>query len=43
VFGYLLAGDRLSAVGCLGAGLIVVSIVAVDAVPRLRPARLLAF
>ena len=39
VFGYLLAGDRLSPVGWLGAAMIVVSIVAVDAVPRLRPPR----
>jgi drug/metabolite transporter (DMT)-like permease len=39
VFGYLLAGDRLSTVGWLGAALILVSIVAVDAVPRLRPPR----
>ena len=39
VFGYLLAGDRLSALGWVGAALIVISIVAVDAVPRLRPPR----
>ena len=39
VFGYLLAGDRLSPVGWLGAAMIVISIVAVDAVPRLRPPR----
>ncbi|MFL5821292.1 MAG: DMT family transporter [Solirubrobacteraceae bacterium] len=39
VFGYLLAGDRLSPVGWIGAALILVSIVAVDAVPRLRPPR----
>ena len=39
LFGYLLAGDRLSAAGWTGAALILVAIVAVDAVPRLRPAR----
>jgi drug/metabolite transporter (DMT)-like permease len=38
-FGYLLAGDRLTALGWLGAGLIVAAIVAVDALPRLRPPR----
>ena len=39
LFGYLLADERLSAVAWLGAGLIVVAIVAVDVVPRLRPPR----
>jgi drug/metabolite transporter (DMT)-like permease len=39
LFGYLLAGDRLSPVQWLGAALIVAAIVAVDAAPRLRPAR----
>lgn len=39
LFGYLLAGDRLTAVGWLGAALIMAAIVAVDAVPRLRPPR----
>jgi len=39
LFGYLLADDRLSAIGWTGAGLILVAIVAVDAVPRLRPPR----
>ena len=39
LFGYLLAGDRLSAAGWAGAGLILIAIVAVDAVPRLRPPR----
>ena len=39
LFGFLLAGDRLTALGWLGAGLIIAAIVAVDAVPRLRPRR----
>ncbi len=39
LFGYLLQDDRLSAVGWTGAALILVAIVAVDAVPRLRPPR----
>jgi drug/metabolite transporter (DMT)-like permease len=39
LFGYLLADDRLTAMGWLGAGLIIAAIVAVDAVPRLRPPR----
>jgi drug/metabolite transporter (DMT)-like permease len=39
LFGYLLAGDRLSTVQWLGAALIVAAIVAIDAAPRLRPAR----
>ena len=39
LFGYLLAGDRLGAVEWLGAGIILAAIVAVDAVPRLRPPR----
>jgi drug/metabolite transporter (DMT)-like permease len=39
LFGYLLQDDRLSAVGWSGAVLILVAIVAVDAVPRLRPPR----
>ena len=38
VFGYLLAGDRLSAVAWAGAALIILAIVAVEVVPRLRPA-----
>jgi drug/metabolite transporter (DMT)-like permease len=37
LFGYLLAGDRLSASAWLGAGLIMAAIVAVELVPRLRP------
>ena len=39
LFGWLLAGDRLSAAGWLGAALIMVAIVAVEAVPRFRPPR----
>ena len=39
LFGYLLAGDRLGWVGWLGAALIMSAIVAVELVPRLRPAR----
>ena len=39
LFGYLLAGDRLSAAGWAGATLILLAIVAVDAIPRLRPPR----
>ena len=39
LFGYLLAGDRLGAVEWAGAAIIVAAIVAVDAVPRLRPPR----
>jgi drug/metabolite transporter (DMT)-like permease len=39
LFGWLLAGDRLTAAGWLGAALIVAAIVAVDMVPRLRPPR----
>jgi drug/metabolite transporter (DMT)-like permease len=39
LFGYLLQDDRLSAMGWTGAALILVAIVAVDAVPRLRPPR----
>lgn len=39
LFGYLLAEDRLSAAGWAGAALIVLAIVAVDAIPRLRPPR----
>ncbi|MGI8511329.1 MAG: DMT family transporter [Solirubrobacteraceae bacterium] len=39
LFGYLLAGDRLDALGWLGAAIILAAIVAVDAVPRLRPPR----
>lgn len=39
LFGYLLAGDRLGAVEWLGAAIILAAIVAVDAVPRLRPPR----
>jgi drug/metabolite transporter (DMT)-like permease len=36
LFGYVLAGDRLSATAWLGAGLIMAAIVAVELVPRLR-------
>jgi drug/metabolite transporter (DMT)-like permease len=39
LFGFLLAKDRLGAVGWLGAAVILAAIVAVDAVPRLRPPR----
>ena len=39
LFGYLLADERLSAVGWLGAALILAAIVAVEVVPRLRPPR----
>jgi drug/metabolite transporter (DMT)-like permease len=39
LFGYLFAGDRLSAVAWLGAGLIMASILAVELAPRLRPPR----
>jgi drug/metabolite transporter (DMT)-like permease len=39
LFGYLLAGDRLGPVEWLGAAIILAAIVAVDAVPRLRPTR----
>ena len=39
LFGYLLADDRLTAAGWLGAGLIVAAIVAVEVAPRLRPPR----
>jgi drug/metabolite transporter (DMT)-like permease len=39
LFGYLLAEDRLSPAGWAGAALILLAIVAVDAVPRLRPPR----
>jgi drug/metabolite transporter (DMT)-like permease len=39
LFGYLLADERLSALSCLGAGLILASIVAVEIAPRLRPPR----
>ena len=39
LFGYLLAGDRLGAVGWSGAALIMAAIVAVEVVPRLRAAR----
>jgi drug/metabolite transporter (DMT)-like permease len=39
LFGYLLAGDRLGPVEWLGAAIILAAIVAVDAVPRLRPPR----
>ena len=39
LFGYLLQDERLSALGWLGAALILAAIVAVDAVPRLRPPR----
>jgi drug/metabolite transporter (DMT)-like permease len=39
LFGWLLAGDHLSAVAWLGAVLIMTAIVAVEVVPRLRPPR----
>ena len=39
LFGWLLAGDRLGALGWVGAALILAAIVAVDAVPRLRARR----
>jgi drug/metabolite transporter (DMT)-like permease len=39
LFGYLLAGDRLSPTAWVGAALILLAIVAVDVVPRLRPPR----
>jgi drug/metabolite transporter (DMT)-like permease len=39
LFGWLLADDRLSAVGLLGAALIMAAIVAVELWPRLRPPR----
>ena len=39
LFGWLLAGDRLSAVAWLGAVLIMGAIVAVEVVPRFRPPR----
>jgi drug/metabolite transporter (DMT)-like permease len=39
LFGYVLAGDRLSAVAWTGAALIMAAIVAVEVVPRLRPPR----
>ena len=39
LFGYLLADERLTAAGWLGAGLILAAIVAVEVIPRLRPPR----
>jgi drug/metabolite transporter (DMT)-like permease len=39
LFGWLLADDRLTLAGWIGAGLILAAIVAVDMVPRLRPPR----
>jgi drug/metabolite transporter (DMT)-like permease len=39
LFGFLLAGERLSPVAWCGAILILLAIVAVDAIPRLRPPR----
>jgi len=36
LFGYLLAGDRLSAIAWLGAGLIMTAIVAIELLPRWR-------
>ena len=39
LFGYLLADDRLTAAGWLGAGLILAAIVAVEVAPRFRPPR----
>ena len=39
LFGYLLAGDRLTATAWLGAALILAAIVAVELAPRFRPPR----
>jgi drug/metabolite transporter (DMT)-like permease len=39
LFGWLLAGDRLDALGWAGAAIILVAIVMVDLAPRLRPPR----
>jgi drug/metabolite transporter (DMT)-like permease len=39
LFGYLIAGDRLGPVEWAGAAVILAAIVAVDAIPRLRPPR----
>lgn len=39
LFGWLLAGERLSAVALLGAGLILAAIVSVEVVPRMRAPR----
>jgi drug/metabolite transporter (DMT)-like permease len=39
LFGWLLAGDRLSALSWAGAALIMAAIVAVEVLPRLRPPR----
>lgn len=39
LFGWLVAGDRLTLAGWCGAALILAAIVAVDLVPRLRPPR----
>jgi drug/metabolite transporter (DMT)-like permease len=39
LFGWLLADDRLSAAGWLGAGLIMAAILAVEVTPRFRPPR----
>jgi drug/metabolite transporter (DMT)-like permease len=39
LFGYLLADDRLTAAGWLGAALILAAILAVELVPRFRPPR----
>jgi drug/metabolite transporter (DMT)-like permease len=39
LFGYLLAGDRLSALAWVGAALIMAAILAVEVMPRLRPPR----
>jgi drug/metabolite transporter (DMT)-like permease len=39
LFGWLLAGDRLTAAGWAGAALIMTAIVAVELVPRFRPPR----
>ena len=39
LFGYLLADDRLTATGWVGAGLILAAIVAVEVAPRFRPPR----
>ena len=37
--GYLFAGERLPAIGWVGAALIMVAILAVELTPRLRPPR----
>jgi drug/metabolite transporter (DMT)-like permease len=39
VFGYALAGDRLTPLGWVGAGMIMLTIIAVELLPRARAAR----